>query len=166
MGSALNAKDDCFYTMEEMIAKLSSDIRMEFEVERMEPLFEDEASYDVFRKRHDKHCIRTAELQNYSGNCYLGIDAGSTTTKIALVAEDGSLLHSFYSNNNGSPLNTAVEAIKDIYRQLPKSAHIVRSCSTGYGEALMKAALLLDDGEVETVAHYHAAAFFNRFCTA
>jgi len=161
MGSALNAKDDCFYTMDEMVEKLSCDIQMEFEVERMEPLFEDEASYNAFRQRHDKHCIRTAELSTYSGNCYLGIDAGSTTTKIALVAEDGALLHSFYSNNNGSPLNTAIEAIKDIYRLLPPSARIVRSCSTGYGEALMKAALLLDDGEVETVAHYYAAAFFN-----
>ena len=161
MGSALNAKDNCFYTMEEMVSKLSSDIHMEFEVERMEPLFEDKTSYDVFRQRHDQHCIRTAELSTYSGNCYLGIDAGSTTTKIALVAEDGALLHSFYSNNNGSPLNTAIEAIKDIYNMLPPSAHIVRSCSTGYGEALMKAALLLDDGEVETVSHYYAAAFFN-----
>ncbi len=161
MGSALNAKDDCFYTMDEMVDKLSSDIHMEFEVERMEPLFENEVSYDIFRQRHDKHCIRTADLSTYSGNCYLGIDAGSTTTKIALVAEDGALLHSFYSNNNGSPLNTAIEAIKDIYNMLPPTAHIVRSCSTGYGEALMKAALLLDDGEVETVAHYYAAAFFN-----
>ena len=161
MGSALNAKENCSYTMAEMVEKLSSDIHMEFEVERMEPLFEDEASYDTFRQRHDKHCIRTADLSTYSGNCYLGIDAGSTTTKIALVSEDGALLHSFYSNNNGSPLNTAIEAIKDIYRMLPSSARIVRSCSTGYGEALMKAALLLDDGEVETVAHYYAAAFFN-----
>jgi len=161
MGSALNAKDSCHFSMEEMVAKLSSDIHMEFEVERMEPLFENQDAYDTFHERHNKHCIRTADLETYSGHCYLGIDAGSTTTKIALVSEDGALLHSFYSNNNGSPLHTAIEAIKDIYKKLPKSARIVRSCSTGYGEALMKAALLLDDGEVETVAHYYAAAFFN-----
>ncbi len=161
MGSALNAKEDVHYSMEEMVEKLSSDIKMEFEVERMEPLFENENAYDEFCKRHDSHCVRTAELKNYSGNCYLGIDAGSTTTKIALVSEDGALLHSFYSNNNGSPLKTAIDALKEIYSILPKSAKIVRSCSTGYGEALMKAAFLLDDGEVETVAHYYAAAFFN-----
>ncbi|MEI3211482.1 MAG: hypothetical protein V8S42_03575 [Lachnospiraceae bacterium] len=71
-------------------------------------------------------------------------------------------MYSFYSNNNGSPLKTAIGAIKEIYSQLPRGAQIVRSCSTGYGEALMKAAFLLDDGEVETVAHYHAAAFFIR----
>ncbi|MGN0156875.1 MAG: acyl-CoA dehydratase activase-related protein [Lachnospiraceae bacterium] len=161
MGSALNAKKDTFFTMQQMVDKLSSDIKMEFEVERMEPLFEDEVSYNKFRERHDSHCVRTAELKDYSGNCYLGIDAGSTTTKIALVGEDGALLYSFYSNNNGSPLSTAVEALKEIYSVLPKSAKIVRSCSTGYGEALMKAAFLLDDGEVETVAHYYAAAFFD-----
>lgn len=161
MGSALNAKEDVSYSMEEMVGKLSSDIKMEFEVERMEPLFENEAAYEEFRKRHDSHCVRTAELKGYSGNCYLGIDAGSTTTKIALVSEDGALLHSFYSNNNGSPLKTAIDALKEIYSILPKSAKIVRSCSTGYGEALMKAAFLLDDGEVETVAHYYAAAFFD-----
>ena len=161
MGSALNAKEECSYSMSEMVNKLSSDIKMEFEVERMEPLFADQASYDEFHARHNKHCIRTGDLENYSGNCFLGIDAGSTTTKIALVAEDGALLHSFYSNNNGSPLHTAIDAIKDIYKKLPPHAKIVRSCSTGYGEALMKAALLLDEGEVETVAHYYAAAFFN-----
>ena len=161
MGSALNAKEEVSYTMKEMVGKLSSNIKMEFEVERMEPLFENEDAYKQFRTRHDSHCVRTAPLENYSGNCYLGIDAGSTTTKIALVSEDGALLHSFYSNNNGSPLKTAIDALKEIYSILPKTAKIVRSCSTGYGEALMKAAFLLDDGEVETVAHYYAAAFFN-----
>jgi len=161
MGSALNAKDDCVTSMDAMIGQLSGDIKMEFEVERMEPLFSSEEEYEVFQKRHESNCVKTAPIEDYSGNCYLGIDAGSTTTKIALVAEDGSLLHSFYSNNNGSPLQTAIDAIKDIYEILPPTAKIVRSCSTGYGEALMKAAFLLDDGEVETVSHYYAAAFFN-----
>ena len=147
--------------MEEMVNKLSSGIKMEFEVERMEPLFASQEEYDAFCKRHDSHCVKTAPLETYTGNCYLGIDAGSTTTKAALVGEDGSLLYSFYSNNNGSPLKTAIGAIQDIYKQLPAGAKIVRSCSTGYGEALMKAAFLLDDGEVETVAHYYAAAFFD-----
>ena len=103
----------------------------------------------------------TGDLETYEGNCYLGIDAGSTTTKAALVGEDGALLYSFYSNNNGSPLKTTIRAIQDIYKKLPDTAKIVRSCSTGYGEALIKAALLLDEGEVETVSHYYAAAFFD-----
>ncbi len=161
IGSALNSKEDVSYMMEEMVGKLSSDIKMDFEVERMEPLFACEADYQVFLERHGKHHVGTASLEDYHGKAYLGIDAGSTTTKIALVGEDGSLLYSFYSNNDGSPLKTAIRSLKEIYSILPADVSIVRSCSTGYGEALLKAAFLLDDGEVETVAHYYAAAFFD-----
>ncbi|MBQ7954225.1 MAG: 2-hydroxyacyl-CoA dehydratase [Lachnospiraceae bacterium] len=161
IGSALNAKEDVSYTMSEMVDKLSGDIKMEFEVERMEPLFASPAEYSVFLDRHNTHHVKTAPLADYKGNAFLGIDAGSTTTKIALIGEDGSLLYSFYSSNDGSPLTTAIRSIREIYAQLPEGVKIVRSCSTGYGEALMKAAFLLDDGEVETVAHYNAAAFFN-----
>ena len=100
------------------------------------------------------------DLASYRGNAYLGIDAGSTTTKAALVGEDGTLLYSFYHGNDGDPLGTTIGAIKDIYSQLPEGVQIVHSCSTGYGEALIKAALLLDEGEVETVSHYYAASFF------
>ena len=161
IGSALNYKEEKSFAITDIMAKLSSNIHMEFEVARMEPLFASEEEYDAFIKRHGNNHVRTADLSTYHGNCYLGIDAGSTTTKIALVDEDGSLLYSFYSNNNGSPLATAIGAIQDIYRKLPEDAHIVHSCSTGYGEALLKSALMLDEGEVETVAHYYAAAFFN-----
>ena len=161
IGSALNAKEDVQYTLEEMVNKLSSEIKMEFEVERMEPLFASKEEYTQFVERHAKHKVTTGILSQYKGKAYLGIDAGSTTTKVALVGESGELLYSFYSNNDGSPLLTAISAIKKIYSLLPEGVEIVRSCSTGYGEALMKAAFLLDDGEVETVAHYYAAAFFN-----
>ena len=161
MGSAMNAKDDCHYTMKEMVDKLSSDIKMEFEVARMEPLFADDEEYEKFKVRHSIHHVKTADLATYKGNAYLGIDAGSTTTKIALVSEKGDLLYSFYSSNDGSPLSTAIRSFKEIEKILPPDVKIVRACSTGYGEALMKAAFLLDDGEVETVAHYYAAAFFN-----
>lgn len=161
IGSALNYKEDVTTTLEELLQKLSSEIHMEFEVERMEPLFATEADYEAFTNRHKGHNVKTGDLSVYEGNCYLGIDAGSTTTKVALVGEDGSLLYSFYSNNNGSPLATAIRSVKEIYSLLPDKATIVHSCSTGYGEALLKAAFLLDEGEVETVAHYYAAAFFN-----
>ncbi len=161
MGSALNYKKEVSSSLEEMIRKLTSGIKMEFEVERMEPLFASKEEFTVFEERHAKHCVKTMPLSSYHGKCYLGIDAGSTTTKIALVGDDGSLLYSFYSNNNGSPLKTAIDALKDIFKQLPSDVQIVRSCSTGYGEALMKAAFLLDDGEVETISHYYAAAFFD-----
>ena len=161
IGSALNYKEDVQITLEDMRKKLSSDIKMEFEVERLAPLFKDEADYQEFSRRHAGHHVRTGNLSTYKGNCYLGIDSGSTTSKVALVGEDGSLLYSFYSSNNASPLTTCIKAIQEIYKQLPEDAHIVYSCSTGYGEALMKAALKLDEGEVETIAHYTAAAFFD-----
>ena len=161
IGSALNAKEEVSFAINELTGRLSSGIKMDFEVERMEPLFSSQKEYDDFCGRHNSHRVKTAPLETYTGNCYLGIDAGSTTTKAALVGEDGSLLYSFYANNNGSPLKTAIGAIQEIYSRLPEGVKIVRSCSTGYGEALMKAAFLLDDGEVETVAHYYAAAFFD-----
>ncbi len=161
IGSALNYKEDSVTSLNKLKEMLASELHMEFEVARLNPLFTDRKEYETFLARHLGHHVKTSDLASYQGNCYLGIDAGSTTTKIALIGEDGSLLYSFYKNNNGSPLNTALTAIKEIYSLLPKKANIVHSCSTGYGEALLKAALLLDEGEVETVAHYYAAAFFN-----
>ena len=161
IGSALNYKEESLTTLQSLIDRLSTGIKMEFEVARLDPLFKDQAEYDAFIERHSDNHVETADLASYEGNCYLGIDAGSTTTKIALVSEDGKLLYSFYSNNNGSPLATAIRSIQEIYSLLPEKAKIVHSCSTGYGEALLKAALMLDEGEVETVAHYYAAAFFD-----
>ena len=120
---------------------------MEFEVKRMEPLFADQADYDEFTKRHENHCVTKSDLSSYHGKCFLGIDAGSTTTKVALVGEDGTLLYSFYSSNNGSPLATAIRAMGEINSRLPADSQIVYSCSTGYGEALLKAAFLLDEGK-------------------
>ena len=161
IGSALNAKEDNSISLTEMKDRLHNSIKLDFEVERMEPLFASQEEYDAFAKRQSSYKVKTGDLATYKGNCYLGIDAGSTTTKTALVGEDGTLLYSFYSSNNGNPLKTTIRSIKEIYELLPKDAKIAYSCSTGYGEALIKAALILDEGEVETVSHYYAAAFFD-----
>jgi len=162
IGSALNAKDGGrTETMSSMASRLRNGIRMEFEVARLDPLFANKQEYDEFIERQNQYNVVTRDLSTYKGNCYLGIDAGSTTTKAALVAEDGSLLYSFYSSNNSSPLKTSIKAIQEIYSLLPEDAKIVYSCSTGYGEALIKAGLMLDEGEVETVSHYYAASFFD-----
>ena len=162
VGAAMNAKDHAeIFSLDKLIADLSGGIKMKFEVKRMQPLFKDEADYKEFTDRHDQYKVRRGDLSTYEGNVFLGIDAGSTTTKVALVGEDGSLLYSFYSSNNGSPLATAISSVKEIKSLLPDSAKIAYSCSTGYGEALLKAAFMLDEGEVETISHYYAAAFFD-----
>lgn len=161
IGSALNSKKDISVPIQTLQTRLANRIHMDFEVERMEPLFKSKEDYENFEARHAKHQVPVKDLSTYKGKCFLGIDAGSTTTKAALVGEDGTLLYSFYNNNNGDPLGTTITAIKDIYSQLPDGVEIVHSCSTGYGEALVKSALLLDEGEVETISHYYAAAFFD-----
>ena len=141
--------------------KLKSGVKMGFEIKRLEPLFENQHAYDEFNDRHSAAVIKKQDLSAYSGDCFLGIDAGSTTTKMALIGSDGQLLYSFYSGNMGNPIKTAVSAMNELRTKLPSSAHIVRSCSTGYGEALLKSAFNLDEGEVETIAHCTAASFFD-----
>lgn len=160
IGAAMNAEEGAPVSLSQLIERLSHGIKMDFEVKRMEPLFADEEDYRLFCERHASHDVCKGDLTSYKGRCFLGIDAGSTTTKVALVGEDGTLLYRFYSNNNGSPLATAIRAIKEIHDTLPATAQIVYSCSTGYGEALLKSALMLDEGEVETISHYYAAAAF------
>lgn len=162
IGSALNYKDDHTKTLSGLYQDLSGDLKMEFEVARLEPLFTDEDAYDRFKNRHGAYHVKRRDIRSYHGNAFLGIDAGSTTTKVALVSEDGDLLYSFYDNNNGSPLLTAIRAMREIKEQLPADASIMHSCSTGYGEALLKSAFNLDEGEVETIAHFYAAAFFDK----
>ncbi len=160
IGSALNSERNLHISLRAMQERLERRIKLDFEVDRMEPLFASESDFHAFIQRHNKHQVPVKDLKSYQGNAFLGIDAGSTTTKAALVGDDGTLLYSFYHNNDGDPLGTTINAIKDIYGQLPEGVNIVHSCSTGYGEALIKSALLLDEGEVETVAHYYAASFF------
>ncbi len=129
IGSALNAKEDVKVSLIELKDRLRHSIKLDFEVERMEPLFATEQDYEEFNKRQSSYKVTTGDLASYKGNCYLGIDAGSTTTKTALVGEDGSLLYSFYSNNNGSPLKTAIRSIQEIYSILPEGAKIAYACS-------------------------------------
>jgi Uncharacterized protein conserved in bacteria len=159
-GAAMNSNFDVNITLDELSQKLSNTIKMEHEIDRLEPLFNSDLEYNEFTEKHAKHTIKKGIISEYKGNCFLGIDAGSTTTKAALIGDDGTLLYSFYSSNNGNPLKTTVDAVREISELIPDTANIIYSCSTGYGEALIKAALLLDEGEVETVAHYYAAAFF------
>ena len=130
------------------------------EIQRLRPLFIDKAEYDDFIERHNKNRVVKEDLESYTGKAYLGIDAGSTTTKATLIGEDGQLLYSYYGSNQGSPLEQVIHILKELYEKLPEKVTIVNSAVTGYGEALIKEALKVDIGEIETIAHYKAAAFF------
>ncbi|MBQ8081265.1 MAG: 2-hydroxyglutaryl-CoA dehydratase, partial [Clostridia bacterium] len=160
-GAAMAARGDAPVSLRDLIGKLSGDLALPSEIKRLPPLFESEADYRAFQARHARATVRKGELSQYRGDCYLGIDAGSTTTKIALCGQDGELLYAFYSGNAGSPIQTAIRGLRGLYEQMPKAAKIRAACSTGYGEALLKSAFHLDFGEVETIAHCTAASFFD-----
>ena len=123
-------------------------------------LFEKEEDYAAFRERHERHKVKRGELSAYRGSVYVGIDAGSTTTKVVAIGREKELLYTSYGSNQGSPLKTVVGEIQGLYRALPETAHIAGVYTTGYGEAIVKAALHADGGEVETFAHLRAAQEF------
>ena len=160
-GAALEASDAGQTDLDSLIRRLESGVTMAFELKRMPPLFESEAEYASFCTRHRDAVVKKSPIADYRGNCFLGIDAGSTTTKLALIGKEGELLFSYYAGNQGNPIKTAVTAVKELRRVLPEGVQIVRSCSTGYGEELLKSAFNLDEGEVETIAHCEAASFFD-----
>ena len=126
----------------------------------LKPLFTTDEEYKQFKERHDKDKVQRKELKTYEGDCFLGIDAGSTTTKLVLIDRDGNLLYSLYGNNEGNPLNSVISMLKQLYLVLPEKAIIRYSGVTGYGEKLIQTALNVDLNEIETIAHYTAAKKF------
>jgi len=161
IGAALSSLNEKPVSFGSLISSLESHENTSGgESKRLERLFSDEKEYEEFKSRHQKSSVRRRELSTFEGECFLGIDAGSTTTKIALIDGEGAILHSYYSSNEGSPLKSTVKALKELYRLMPKKARIVNSTVTGYGEGLLKAALSVDIGEIETISHYKAAEFF------
>lgn len=162
IGAALlSQKNEIEITLEELKQKArQTENHYLSAAEHIEPLFDNEQDYNRFIKRHQMHQINRKDVSKHQGRCFLGFDIGSTTSKAALIDEEGNLLFSLYTNNNGSPLDSAVAMLKTIYENLPSNATIAYSAVTGYGEHLIKAALSFDKGEVETIAHYTAAEHF------
>ena len=180
----LNLKDDEIIVPEEahlLVAKgaaldsLNSEVitpnRLEQKIENLknshdntsnpiDPLFKNKEEYEEFKKRHEKDKVEKASLEGYKGDCFLGIDAGSTTTKIVLIDNDGRLLYSDYGSNEGNPLQSVMKMLKKLYKELPEKAVLRYSGVTGYGEKLIQTALNVDLNEIETIAHYTAAKTF------
>ena len=139
----------------DIITKSKDSIR----ISSLEPLFKDKKEYDEFVERHAKDRVERIEGQPYEGEAFLGIDSGSTTLKVILTNDKGEILYSRYESNQGKPIDVVVESLKEMYGRYPK-AHIASSAVTGYGEDMIKAALNIEYGVVETVAHFTAAKFF------
>ncbi|KJS86200.1 MAG: 2-hydroxyglutaryl-CoA dehydratase [Peptococcaceae bacterium BICA1-8] len=161
LGAAFSSKAEipvsfeCLYERSPIIFNINNE-----DCENLEPLFLNDEEYQEFNERHAKSKVNKVDIDCYIGNAYLGIDVGSTTTKVALISESGGLLFSHYGSNMGNPLESTIVALKELYKRLNANTKIVNSAVTGYGEHLVKAALKVDLGEIETVAHYKAADFF------
>lgn len=163
MGAALMSKEQKPVAVKELCDKLAElqKSKIKSEIPPLPRLFNSESDYEDFKIRHSKEgVLKQKDLKDASGELFLGLDVGSTTTKAILIDQDNTLLFSFYGSNLGNPIQSVILTLKDLYSKLPNNARIARSCITGYGEGLIKAALGVDDGEVETVAHFTAARFF------
>ncbi|MBQ2823830.1 MAG: 2-hydroxyacyl-CoA dehydratase [Oscillospiraceae bacterium] len=159
-GCALHANEVSEeFRLDEVIERLGN-AKMKDDIVTGEPLFASKAEYHEFVERHKKCDLAYENIETYKGEAYLGIDAGSTTTKLVLITPDGKLLYQHYTSNKGQPLNVISEKLKEIYKLAGDRVKIVSSAVTGYGEELIKAGLGVDHGIVETVAHYKAASFF------
>ena len=126
----------------------------------LSPLFSIDADYQEFKERHAKDTVEKADLKTYEGDAFVGIDAGSTTTKLVLIDNEGRLLYSLYGSNEGNPLQSVIKMLKQLYSELPKAVTLRFSGVTGYGEKLIQTALNVDLNEIETIAHYTAAKKF------
>ena len=128
--------------------------------DRLPPLFENESDYAEFAARHALETVEQGGIETYSGPAWLGIDCGSTTTKLTLIGKDKNILYSYYSPNQGNPVELVRSQLGEIYRLCGERIRIAGSAATGYGEELIKNAFRIDEGLVETIAHYTAAKHF------
>ena len=160
-GACLDAVDNTPITVKELKEKIHNlKISHDNTTNPVEPLFDSESDYEEFKTRHEKAKVTRKNLKDFKGDCFIGIDAGSTTTKLVLTDNEDNLLYSLYASNEGNPLKSVMGMLKELYSVLPKEAKIRFSGVTGYGEKLIQTALNVDLNEIETIAHYTAAKKF------
>lgn len=162
LGSAVYASNETeAYSYDEILSKMEAMAAMKVVTTGLPPLFANDEEYEEFKKRHTAAKVDSNDIHTYKGKAYLGIDAGSTTTKVVLLDEDCKILYESYANNKGNPVDVIQRELEKIYGMMEDRIQIVHSAVTGYGEELIKHAFHLDVGVVETIAHYHAAKHFN-----
>lgn len=160
-GACLDAIDNIPISIEELKQKIHNLRNSQDTTSHpVEPLFNSTEDYNEFKDRHEKSKVTRKDLSTFDGDCFIGIDAGSTTTKLVLTDNEDNLLYSLYANNEGNPLKSVMKMLKELYSILPKTAKIRFSGVTGYGEKLIQTALNVDLNEIETIAHYTAAKKF------
>ena len=161
IGAAMLAEKQPAISLKDLHEKMQNLDPMQLsDTKHMPPLFKDDEDYRQFKERHNKAKINRKPLSEATGTVFLGIDAGSTTTKTALIDQDKNLLYEFYKSNEGNPIEVVREILTDLYSKLPAGVKIGKSTVTGYGEGLIKAAFKVDIGEIETMAHYKGAEEF------
>ena len=161
MGAAMDAQGQEEIGFAELLERIESSAKNENRgTDRLPALFADETEYDAFSDRHARATVPTEDIRTYRGNAWLGIDCGSTTTKLVLVSEEKAILYSYYSSNKGNPVTLVREQLGEIYRLCGDRTRICGSAVTGYGEELIQHAFHVDEGVVETIAHYTAAKHF------
>ena len=166
-GAALDSLNTAPITPDELEKKIENlRVSKDNTSHPLEPLFKNKEEYKEFKERHDKAKVTKKDLASYKGDCFLGIDAGSTTTKIVLIDRDGNLLYSLYGSNEGNPLKSVMNMLKKLYAELPEGVILRYSGVTGYGESLIQTALNVDLNEIETIAHFTAAKEFEPDVTA
>ena len=160
-GAALDSLESHPITVEKLRSKIDV-LRVSHDdtTNPLAPLFSIDAEYEEFKERHSKDTVEKADLKTYEGDAFVGIDAGSTTTKLVLIDNEGRLLYSLYGSNEGNPLQSVIKMLKQLYSEIPEKATIRFSGVTGYGEKLIQTALNVDLNEIETIAHYTAAKKF------
>lgn len=162
MGSAIfSAKQKDTFTADELLEKIKAIKTSQKRTNTLKPLFESEEEYEKFALRHAKATVAEEDIYVYEGNAYLGIDCGSTTTKMVLISEDNKILYSYYDSNKGNPVEIIKNELSQLYSIMADRVVIKGSVVTGYGEELVKKAFGIDEGFVETLAHYTAAKYFN-----
>ncbi|MBR3152034.1 MAG: 2-hydroxyacyl-CoA dehydratase [Clostridia bacterium] len=160
-GAALDSFNNPSFTVKELKNKIENLRNSKDTTSKpLEPLFESHKDYEEFKKRHDKDKVNYKDLKTYEGDCFVGIDAGSTTTKLVLMDKENNILYSLYKGNEGNPLKSVIKMLKELYKELPEKAIIRYAGVTGYGEKLIQTALNIDLNEIETIAHYTAAKQF------
>ena len=160
LGAALMYGDTEPVSISEISEKLKKAHGVDAEITRMPKLFKNESDKSEFFERHKKEAAVRGDISLAKGPVFLGLDVGSTTIKCALINEDSEIIYSYYGKNEGSPISCGLNIMREIYSKLPKGAYIANGCTTGYGEQLLKTALRIDEGEIETIAHYKAASHF------